>query len=183
MPMVVAPVVVAKTGSGCPPHATVNAGRSPDVSSTAYVAVRNESLPDRRTARFKALRTLDRSVAMPSAAADRMAGKSGERCCGSAGAAHVADHQRPLVVELEREHVVEVTAGLGCFAGRPVADGDLDAGDVRQRRRQQAALQRLGDHPLLFVEPMVVEARGDAAGDCLGRARRRPRCSAAMSLT
>src|SRR3712207_7382359 len=43
------------------------------------------------------------------------------------------------------ERVVEVAAHLVLIAGRPVARGELDAGDLRQRGRQQRPLQRLGD--------------------------------------
>ena len=75
--------------------------------------------------------------------AQRVAGVGGHgRRLGTA-AGDVADHHHPAPGDAEG--VVEVAADLVLGAGRAVHRGDGPAGDVRQRRRQQAALQGRGD--------------------------------------
>ena len=85
------------------------------------------------------------SVAVPCAVADRVARQSGQRRCGRAGAAHVAEHDGNTAVLVQGEHVVEVSADLGRFSVRPVAHCGVEAGNLGERCREQAALQRLGD--------------------------------------
>ena len=96
-------------------------------------------------------------------------GVAGERGDGGglgALAADVADHERPGAVS-GREAVVEVAADLVALTRGVVARRQLDARDVRQRRRQQRALERARDLRPLLVEPRVVDRKRGAARDVL----------------
>ena len=101
-------------------------------------------------------------------AAEALAGEQAQRVPGEAGdggglrarAADVADGEAVGAVA-DREEVVEVAADLVALAGRAVDDLDLDAGDLGQLRRQQAALEGLADGGALA-------SRG---GRCRGRGR------------
>jgi hypothetical protein len=67
-----------------------------------------------------------------------------------------------------REQVVEVAADLDPLAGGPVVRGGLDAGDLRELRRQQRLLERLRDRRALAVQTRVVDRRADAQPEVLG---------------
>ena len=115
--------------------------------------------------------------------AQRVAGLGGDRRGPGTAAGDVADHQHPA--SGRRKGVVEVSADLVLGAGRPVGGGHRPAGDMRQRGRQEATLQRLGDlRPRLFgalevgEEAGVVEGQGDAAGEDAGEVGRPPAGSA-----
>ena len=76
-------------------------------------------------------------------------------------AAHVADDEPPRVL-VDLEHVVEVAADFVALARGLVPRGDARAGNVGQRRRQQARLQRPRDVVAFGVETSVVDARAPA---------------------
>ncbi len=81
-------------------------------------------------------------------------------------AGDVADREEVVLAGLPR--VVEVAAHLGALAGRPVARDDLGAGRLRQRARQEALLQGVGDVVLDAVEARVVDREGRAPREVLG---------------
>ena len=85
----------------------------------------------------------------------------------------VADQQRPLALG-GVEDVVEVAADLVAAPGGAVAGGQLDAGDARELRRQQRALQLPGDLGLLREQADVVERQRGAGDEALGVARAGP---------
>src|SRR5437763_15810973 len=66
---------------------------------------------------------------------ERVAGERGDGCGLGALARHVADDERPLAVTA-REDVVEVAADLVQLTRGAVAHSHLDAGDLRQSRRE-----------------------------------------------
>jgi hypothetical protein len=99
--------------------------------------------------------------------AQRVARQRRERRGLGALAGHVADDHRPHAVG-GAEGVVEVAADLVLLAGGAVARGELEAGHVGERGREQAALQRLGDVRALAVEPRVLDRERGAAGERLG---------------
>ena len=101
--------------------------------------------------------------------AQRVAGERGHRGRLRALAADVADDQRPAAVAL-REDVVEVAADLVALARGAVARGQLQPGDLRQVRRQQRALQRLGGARALLVEARVLDRDRRLGGDALDHA-------------
>lgn len=103
---------------------------------------------------------------MPSAVTYGVAGETGERSCFGSGSAHISDDDGPALV-IDAENVVEVAADLGALTGGPVPHCDLEVRDLRQRSRQQAALQGVGDAVLLRVESAVLETRRNASGDRL----------------
>ena len=76
---------------------------------------------------------------------------------------------------LHRERVVEVAADPVLLPRRPVERGEREAGDLRQRGRQQRALERAGDRRALAVEPRVLDRDAGAPPDLLAAARGRPR--------
>ena len=82
--------------------------------------------------------------------AQRVARERGDRRRLRALAADVAD-QRGDPAVARGEHVVEVAADLDPLAGGDEAHGDGEAGDRRDARRQQRALQHLGDVALARV--------------------------------
>ena len=102
--------------------------------------------------------------------AQRVAGEGGDGGGLGAAAGDVADHHHPAAGDAEG--VVEVAADLVLGAGRPVHRRHRPAGDVRQRRRQQPALQGLGDlRPFALAalevgeEAGVVERQRHAPGE------------------
>ena len=105
--------------------------------------------------------------------AQRVAGLGGHRGGARAAPGDVADHEHPAAGR--REGVVEVAADLVLGPRGPVGGGHRPARDVGQRRRQQAALERVGDlRPRLFgalevgEEPGVLEGQRDPAGEDAG---------------
>ena len=68
----------------------------------------------------------------------------------------VADDEAEAAVA-QRDRVEPVAADVERRRAGQVAHGDLDALHRRQRLRQHAALQRLGDHPLRLVLARPVE--------------------------
>ena len=76
--------------------------------------------------------------------ADGVPHEGRDRGGGDALAGHVADHRQPLVVG-DLEHVVEVPSHLASVSGRAVRRGDGQAVDGRRRRRDERALQGLGE--------------------------------------
>src|SRR4051794_25721683 len=54
-------------------------------------------------------------------------------------------------------------------AAGPVPPGEVEAGDRRGRRRQEAVLEGVGDEPLLVVEAAVLEGGRDATGHDRGQ--------------
>ncbi len=107
--------------------------------------------------------------------AQGVAGQRGDRGGLGATPGDVADHQHPAAGDAEG--VVEVAADLVLGPGRPVHRRQRPARDVRQRRRQKAVLERLGDlgagplGPLEVGEKTaVVERKRDTAGEDPGEA-------------
>ena len=94
-----------------------------------------------------------------------MAAVGGQRGRRGAAAGDVADHHHPAA--LHRERVVEVAADPVLPPRRPVERGERVAGDLRQRGRQQRALQRAGDRRALLVQPGVLDRDAGAAPDLL----------------
>ncbi len=88
--------------------------------------------------------------------ADRVAGHRGQR--GGIGAlpADVAHRDRPAA-GAGLEDVVEVAADVVGLARGPEPGCDLEAGDIRQVRRQQALLESGRDVAALAVDPSVVD--------------------------
>jgi len=99
----------------------------------------------------------------------RVADQAGQGGSGRALADDVTDDDRP-VAGRGREDVVEVAADLVALPGRPVDRPQVQPTHVRERRRQQAVLQRArelphprlrlfrppaGDHQLGFVRTPV----------------------------
>ncbi|GGW76360.1 hypothetical protein GCM10010320_67980 [Streptomyces caelestis] len=82
---------------------------------------------------------------------------------GDAVAFRVADDGgRGRVVQAQ--DVEEVAADLDAVAGRQIAGGDIEAGQVRQVPGQQGALQFVDESLLGVVEAGAVEGLGDQAG-------------------
>ena len=108
-------------------------------------------------------------------AAEALAGQQAQGVAGQARdggglrarTADVADGEAVRAVA-DREDVVEVAADFVAFAGRAVDDLDLDARDLGELRRQQAALEGLADGRALGVQAGVVEGEGGPAGEVLG---------------
>ncbi len=88
--------------------------------------------------------------------AQRVAGERRDRGRLRALAADVADDERVAPVAL-REDVVEVAADLVALARGAVGRGQLQAVDLRQMRREQRALERLGRARALLVEARVLD--------------------------
>ena len=76
---------------------------------------------------------------------------------------HVADHQEQAAV-VERVADVEVAADVRPTDAREVARGELDPGQLRQRRRQQRSLQGQREPPLGAEEHRVVQRDAGARG-------------------
>ena len=76
---------------------------------------------------------------------------------------HVADDEHALVPGIEQ--VEEVAADVGRARGRAMEGGELEAGPVRKRAREEIALERGRDAMLLGVELAVLERERDAPGD------------------
>ena len=95
--------------------------------------------------------------------AHRMTRQGRQRGRSRTLAGDVADRERVAVGD--RPGVVEVASDLGPDAGRPVARGDLHAGGLHQRSRQQALLQRVGDLALGLVQARVVDRERSTAGE------------------
>ncbi len=93
--------------------------------------------------------------------AQRVAHQRGQRGGVRALAADVADRQAPGR-PVGAEDVVEVAADDHPVAGRAVARVDVEALDLRQSLRQQAALERLGD---LALEPVDLGVADRGRGD------------------
>ena len=103
------------------------------------------------------------------AAADRrraqgVAGQRRDAGCARAFAADVADHEHRAVLVVV-EHVVEVAAHLVQLAGGRVERLHLDAGDLRQRLRQQRPLQGVRDPGSLGVETRVLHGGAGAPAE------------------
>ena len=95
--------------------------------------------------------------------AQHMAGEGGQRAAARAAAGHVADHHHPAAVDLEG--VVEVAADPVLLPRRAVQRGEAEARDLRQRGRQQRALERARDRRALAVEPRVLHREAGAPPD------------------
>ena len=87
-------------------------------------------------------------------------------------AGDVADDDHPPVADAE--DVVEVAADLARLAGGAEARGGRDAGDDRQPRRQQAALQRGGDVRARRVQARVLDRDAGAAPELAGERQLAP---------
>ena len=99
----------------------------------------------------------------PDGVADQRSGSGGV----DAAAADVADDEdEPAAVEWD--HVVQVAAHLDAGAPGGVAGRQFDPGDIGQRRRQQAGLQRSGQTHLPAVAAGVVDGHGDPPGQLPG---------------
>ena len=134
----------------------------------ARVQKRLSSPPSRRIASLRSSQHDLRAVGVQGGrGAHRVAGERGDGGGLGALAADVADHERPGAVA-GREAVVEVAADLVALARGVVARRQLDARDVRQRRRQQRALERARD--LRAAPRRAARCRSPAR-----RAARRPR--------
>ncbi len=79
---------------------------------------------------------------------------------------HVADHHQPVAVHLPE--LVEIATHVALPSGGPVEGRDLPLGQLRQRFRQQAVLQRAGDLRALAVEPCVLDGQRGALADLHG---------------
>ena len=115
------------------------------------------------TKRFSALGDLRRAVALERVGADRVAQRAERRRRRQALARHVA-HDEQHAPAGQRDRVVPVAADLGLRRRRQVARAERDARQRRQRLRQQAALQRLGDAVLAAERARVVDRQRDAVG-------------------
>ena len=85
-------------------------------------------------------------------------GETRERRRPGALPADVTDDRGPRA-SADLEDVVEVAADVVALARRAVRGADVDAGHQRQRRRQQARLERVGDAPPVFVETGVLHCQ------------------------
>ena len=138
---------VARTtnGSGCPPQASVS--RAPLRRDVQVAVGDGAEAPVGALLAQRAVQQREhrRAAARRPPRAQRVARQRGHRRGLGALALHVADQHRVGAVA-RREQVVEVAADLDALAGRPEAHRRADRpGHRRQRRRQQAALEHLGD--------------------------------------
>jgi hypothetical protein len=69
----------------------------------------------------------------------------------------------------QREGVVPVAARVVAGVARQVADGELMAGDLRQRGGQERSLEGLRGPVLAGEQPRVVERQPGAAAELLGQ--------------
>ena len=99
--------------------------------------------------------------------ADRVARERRDRRGFGALPAHVAHDREPLALA-GREQVVEVTADLMTVAGGAEQRCGLEAGDLRQDRRQQRRLQRLRDRRARAIEARVLDRCPGSQAEVLG---------------
>ena len=146
-----APDARSTSGSGCPPHASVT--RAPPVCSWRSQKATVQKRPSSRasvSARCRCAQDGGRARLVRGGRAQRVARERGDRRRLRALAADVADQRRDAAVA-RREDVVEVAADLDPLAGRDEPHGDGEPGQRRDPRRQQRALQHLGDVALARV--------------------------------
>ena len=154
-------------GAGWPPTATVSRVVAAERSRCATAIVQKREEPSRSIASLTQRRIAAGECVLGRRGADRVARQRRHRRGLRALAADVADDREPVVLG-RREEVVEVAADLVLLARRPVQRAGLDARDLRQQRRQQRGLQRLGDLGAGAVEAGVLDRGGRAQREVLG---------------
>src|SRR4029453_15480023 len=80
---------------------------------------------------------------------------------GADAAADNVAHGKDYAAVAELEHVEPIAADLHASAGGQVTDGNVQARDLRQPLREETALERLRDVPLLLEQASAVDCKGD----------------------